>query len=149
MGYSTFRGRFDKSSGTIAIDLKAKTGSANVTIDVDSVSTGVDKLNTHLKSPDFFDAAKFPTITFKSSSFKFKGNKLTAVTGDLTMHGVTKPVTLTVDAFVCKPHPYLKIPACGANATATIKRTAWGVGASPPEMLGEQVMLRIQVEAHQ
>jgi polyisoprenoid-binding protein YceI len=148
MGFSTFRGRFDKTSGTITIDVAKKAGSADVTIDVDSVSTGVDKLNTHLKSPDFFDAAKFPTITFKSSSFKFKGDTPVAVTGDLTMHGVTKPVTLTVDSFACKPHPLLKVPACGAGASAVIKRSDWGIGSYPPAILGEEVTLKIQVEAH-
>jgi len=149
MGYSTFRGRFDKSSGTVALDTAKKTGSVDVTIDVDSISTGVDKLNTHLKTPDFFDAAKFPTITFKSSAFKFKGGNVVAITGDLTMHGVTKPVTLTVDSLVCKVHPFMKVPACGAGAHAVIKRTDWGIGTYPPAILGEDVTLRIQIEAHQ
>ena len=148
MGFSTFRGRFDKTSGTVTLDSAKKTGSADITIDVASVSTGVEKLNEHLKTPDFFDAASFPTITFKSNSFKFKGDKLVSVTGDLTMHGVTKPVTLTVDSLVCKDHPFMKVPACGAGAHALIKRKDWGVGKNPPAILGEEVTLRIQIEAH-
>jgi polyisoprenoid-binding protein YceI len=148
MGFSTFRGRFDRTSGTVTLDTAKKTGSVDVTIDVDSISTGVDKLNTHLKTPDFFDAAKFPTITFKSSAFRFKGGKVVAITGDLTMHGVTKPVTLTVDSLVCKDHPFMKVPACGAGAHAVIKRTDWGIGSYPPAILGEDVTLRIQIEAH-
>jgi len=148
MGFSTFRGRFDKVSGSVTLDPAAKKGSAEVTIDVGSVSTGVDKLNEHLKTPDFFDAATYPTITFKSSSFKFKGDKLVSVAGDLTMHGVTKPVTLQVDAFACKEHPFMKVPACGADAHAVIKRSDWGIGSKfPAAVLGEEVTLHIQVEA--
>jgi len=149
MGYSTYRGRFDSTSGTLTLDQAKKTGSADVTIDVNSISTGVEKLNAHLKSADFFDAATYPKITFKSSSFEFKQDKLVAMTGDLTMHGITKPVTLKVESFVCKPHPFMKVPACGAGATAIIKRTDWGIGKYPPEILGEEVTLRIQIEAHQ
>src|SRR5258705_13527120 len=89
MGFSTFRGRFDKVSGSVTLDPAAQKGSVEVTIDVGSVSTGVEKLNEHLKTPDFFDATTYPTITFKAGSFKFKGDKLVSVSGDLTMHGVT------------------------------------------------------------
>ena len=145
-GFSTFRGRFDKISGTITLDLAKKTGAADVTIDAASISTGVDKLNEHLKSPEFFDVAKYPTITFKSKDFKFEGDKLTAVNGDLTIHGTTKPVTLQVKSFVCKEHPLKKIPACGADAMATIKRSEFGVSTYSPNV-GEEVALEIQVEA--
>ncbi|MGH8264881.1 MAG: YceI family protein [Steroidobacterales bacterium] len=148
MGFSTFRGRFDKVSGSVTLDPAAKKGSAEVTIEVGSVSTGVEKLNEHLKTPDFFDATTYPTITFKASSFKFKGDKLVSVAGDLTMHGVTKPVTLQVDAFACKEHPFMKVPACGADAHAVIKRADWGIGSKfPGAVLGEEVTLHIQVEA--
>jgi polyisoprenoid-binding protein YceI len=149
LGWSTFRGRFDKTSGTVTLDTVKKTGSADVTIDVTSVSTGVDKLNEHLRTPDFFDAAQFPTITFKSSSFKFDGDKLVSITGDLTMHGVTKPLTLTVDSLKCGPHPFMKVPACGAGAHAVINRTDWGIGKYPPTIVGEEITLRIQIEGHQ
>ena len=148
MGFSTFRGRFDKVSGSVTLDPAANMGSADVTIEVASVSTGVYKLNEHLKTPDFFDAATFPTITFKSTSFKFKGDTLVSVAGDLTMHGVTKPVTLEVDAFACKEHPFMKVPACGADAHAVIKRSEWGIGSKyPGAIIGEEVTLHIQVEA--
>lgn len=145
-GYSTFRGRFDKISGSITLDLAKKTGSADVTIDAASVSTGVDKLNEHLKSAEFFDAAKYPTIAFKSRDFRFEGDKLTAVSGDLTMHGVTKPVTLRVKSFQCMEHPLKKVPACGADASATVKRSEFGVSTYSPNV-GEEVTLNIQVEA--
>jgi polyisoprenoid-binding protein YceI len=146
-GFSTFRGRFDKTSGTITVDLAKKSGSADVTIDVASVSTGVAKLEQHLLKPDFFDVAKYPTISFKSKDFKFQGDKLIAVNGDLTMHGVTKPVTLTVASFACKPHPLKKIQACGADASVAIQRSEWGMSTYSPN-IGEEVTLHIEVEAH-
>lgn len=148
LGLSTFRGRFDKTSGTITLDLAKKTGSVDVTIDANSVSTGVAKLDAHLKNEDFFDTAKYPTITFKSTKFKFDGNDLDEVEGVLTMHGVSKPVTLDVDDFVCKPHPMTQRPACGANLEAKIKRSDWGITYLSPNV-GEEVKLKIEVEAHQ
>jgi polyisoprenoid-binding protein YceI len=147
LGFSTFRGRFDKTEGTITLDLAKKTGSVDVTIDANSVSTGVEKLDAHLKNEDFFDTAKYPTITFKSTKFKFDGNKLDEVEGNLTMHGVTKPITLDVDDFVCKDHPMTKKPACGANLEAKIKRSDWGITYLSPNV-GEEVKLKIEIEAH-
>jgi polyisoprenoid-binding protein YceI len=146
LGYSTYRGRFDKTSGTLSYDPAAKTGSADVTVDVASVSTGVAKLDDHLKTDEFFDAAKYPTITFKSTRFRFEGDKLTAVDGDLTIHGTTRPVTLKVSQVTCKPHPMLKTPMCGADAEAKIKRSDFGVKAFLP-LIGDEVTLRLQVEA--
>ena len=149
IGWSTFRGRFDSTSGTITLDRATKTGAADVTIDVDSISTGVEKLDAELKSAGFFDAATYPKITFKSGAFRFKGDKLVAMTGDLTMHGVTRPVTLTVDSFACKQHPFKKVPACGADASARIRRSDWGISKYPPEIIADEVTLRIEVEAKQ
>ena len=146
MGLSFASGRFDKTTGTITLDTAAKTGSADISIDVGSLNTGVAKLDEHLKSKDFFEADKYPTITFKSSSFKFSGDKLSSVTGDLTVHGVTKPVTLTVTSFACIDHPMKKVPACAANAEATIKRSEFGVGNYVP-MVSDEVKLSLEVEA--
>ena len=146
-GFSTYRGRFDKTSGNITLDRDKKTGSADVTIDVASVSTGVPKLDDHLRNPDFFDAAKYPTIRFKSQDFKFNGDKLSAVNGNLTMHGVTKPVSLTVSSFLCGEHPLKKTPMCGADATTTLKRSDFGISKYSPN-IGEDVLLRIEIEAH-
>jgi polyisoprenoid-binding protein YceI len=147
LGFSTFRGRFDKTQGTITLDLAKKSGTADVTIDVASVSTGVDKLNEHLLKDDFFDVAKYPTIRFTSKDFRFEGDRLVAVKGDLSMHGVTRPVTLTVTRFACKEHPLKKIPACGADAHTTIRRSEWGISTYSPSV-GESVKLLIEVEAH-
>ncbi|MFT4045129.1 MAG: YceI family protein [Solimonas sp.] len=146
LGFSTFHGQFNKTSGAATIDTAKKSGSVDVTIDVGSISTGVDKLNEHLKAPEFFDAAKYPTITFQSTRFKFDGDKPAEVTGDLTMHGVTKPVTLEVEHFVCKDHPMTKKPACGAELEAKIKRSDWGISTYVP-LVGDEVELTIEVEA--
>ena len=148
LGLSFARGRFDKTSGSITLDAGKKTGSADVSIDVNSINTGVAKLDEHLKGKDFFDAAQFPAITFKSSEFKFKGDQPESVAGDLTIHGVTKPVTLTITNFACKDHPMAKLPACAANATAHIKRSEFGVGGYVP-MVSDEVELDLEVEAIQ
>lgn len=146
LGFSTMRGRFDKTSGTIALDAAKKSGSADITIDVGSVSTGVAKLDEHLKSGDFFDAAKYPTITFKSSDFRFEGDTLTAVAGDLTIHGVTRPVTLAVSSLTCKDHPMKKVPSCGGDASATIKRSDFGIDKYVPAV-SDEITLHIGIEA--
>lgn len=146
-GFARQRGLFSKTEGTIVFDPAKKAGKADITIHVDSVTTGVPKFDEHLKSADFFDAAKYPTITFKSKRFGFDGDKLTEIQGDLTVHGVKKPVTLKIESLTCKDHPVKKIPACGANAVTTIKRSDFGVGAYAPAV-SDEVTLRIGVEAH-
>ena len=98
-GWSTQRGRFDKTSGKIVLDRAGKTGSVDVTIEVASLNTGVDKLNEHLTSEDFFNAAKFPTMTFKASKIVFNGDSPASIPGEFTLLGVTKPATLTVTRF--------------------------------------------------
>ncbi|MGH8456720.1 MAG: YceI family protein [Stenotrophobium sp.] len=148
IGYSHPEGRFDKTTGTITLDMAKHSGTADVSIDVNSISTGVPALDTHLKEGDFFDAAKYPAITFKSHDFKFDGDKLVAVSGDLSIHGVTKPVTLDVSNFACHPNPMTKAPTCGVDASTTIKRSEFGVGAYVP-MVSDEVKLTLEVEAHQ
>jgi polyisoprenoid-binding protein YceI len=146
LGYSMQRGRFNKTSGKITIDTAAKKGSVDVAIDAASVDSGVDKLNEHLRGEDFFNVAKNPTITFKSSSFAFDGDKVKSATGDLTINGITKPATLTAVAFLCGPHPVNKKKQCGADLTTTIKRSDFGMKYALPA-LGDDVTLRIPVEA--
>ena len=145
-GWSTQRGRFDKVSGKLTLDRAAKTGSVDVTIDVASISTGVAKLDEHLKSEDFFNVAKYPTITFKSKKLNFNGDKPTSVDGEMTLLGVTKPLTLTISAFQCAPNQFVKKEACGADASGTIKRTEFGMTKYAPN-LGDDVKLVINVEA--
>lgn len=146
LGYSTQVSRFDKTSGKITLDRAAKTGSVDVVIDAKSVDTGYALFNEHIQGEDYFYTAKYPTITFKSSSLKFDGDKLVAVDGDLTVKGVTKPVTLTVTSFHCMPHPMLKKDACGANATTKIKRSEFNAGKNAP-YVSDEVTLTIPVEA--
>lgn len=147
-GYSTQQSRFNKTTGTITLDRAAKTGSVDVTIDTKSVDTGFALFNEHIQGEDYFHTEKYPTITFKSTGVKFAGDKLSSVDGNLTIKGVTKPVTLAVTSFHCMPHPMLKKLGCGANATTTIKRSEFGAGANAP-YVSDEVKLVIAVEAVQ
>jgi polyisoprenoid-binding protein YceI len=146
LGYSMQRGRFNKASGKITLDTAAKKGSADIAIDTASVDSGVPKLDEHLRSEDFFNAAKNPQITFRSSNFKFDGDKVKSATGDLTMNGVTKPVTLTATMFNCGPHPMTKKKQCGGDFVTTLKRSDYGMKYALP-VLGDDVTLRIPVES--
>jgi len=146
-GYSLQQSRFDKTTGSITLDKAARTGSVDVTIDTTSVNTGYPLFNQHIQGEDFFDTAKYPTITYKSTKVNFEGDKPATIEGNLTVKGITKPVTLTVTSFHCMPHPMLKKDACGANATATIKRSEFNAGKYAP-YVGDDVKLTIAVEAY-
>jgi len=146
LGFSTMHGRFGATTGKITLDTAAKSGSIDITIDATSIDTGHAKRDTHLKSDEFFNVAKFPTLSYKASKLKFNGDKLSGADGELTMLGVTKPVSLAVTAFNCGPHPMNKKPMCGANATATIKRSDFGLSTFVPAV-GDEVKITIEVEA--
>ena len=147
MGFSMQRGSFGKMTGKITLDRAEKKGAVDVTIDTTSIRSMSDKLDTHLKSEDFFNVAKYPTITFKSSNMTFDGDKVVSVDGDLTMLGVTKPVTFKVTSFVCGEHPFNKKPMCGAEATAMIKRSDWGMKYGIPKAVGDDVKLTLPIES--
>lgn len=146
LGFSTQRGRFNKTSGKIVLDRQAKTGSVDIVIEAASVDTGLDKLEEHMRGEDFFNAEKFPTLTFKSRAVKFNGDKPSAVEGDFTMLGVTRPLTLAITAFNCGVHPINKKDVCGADAVATVRRSEFGMTKYVPGV-GDDVKLFIQVEA--
>jgi polyisoprenoid-binding protein YceI len=146
LGYSIQRGRFNKTSGKITLDTAGRKGTADITIDAASVDTGLDKLEAHLRGEDFFDVAKHPTITFKGEQFAFEGDKVKSVSGNLTMRGITRPVTLTAAYFNCADHPMAKKKACGGDFTTTVKRTDFGMKYAVPAV-ADDVTLRIQVEA--
>ncbi len=146
MGLSTQISKFTKTSGTIVLDAAAKTGSVDVTIDMTSVETGVPVFNGHIQGDGFLDTAKFPTATFKSTKVVFEGDKPAAIEGNLTIKGVTKPVTLKVSNFVAKDHPMMKKPALGADATTVIKRTEFNAGKYAPAV-GDDVTITISLEA--
>jgi polyisoprenoid-binding protein YceI len=145
-GYSNQQQRFDKTSGKIVIDRAAKTGSVDVSIDTTSVNTGYALFNQHIQAEDYFDTAKYPAITFKSTKVRFEGDKPVAVEGNLTIKGVTRPVTLTVTSFHSMPHPMLKKDAIGANATTKVKRSEFNMGKNVP-YVSDEVSLTIAVEA--
>jgi polyisoprenoid-binding protein YceI len=145
-GVSTWRGKFNKSSGTVTLDRAAKTGTVNVTIDVASINTGNEKLNEHLQKAEFFDVAKFPTAVYKGTSIKFDGDKPVAVEGTLTMHGVTKPMNLTIESFKCFQNPMLKKEVCGTEATATFDRGDFGMDYGKSYGFSLKTVLHIQAE---
>ena len=145
-GYSNQLHRFDKTSGTIVFDRAAKTGKVDVTIDAKSINTGYATFNEHIQAEDFFDTAKYPTITFKSKKVVFNGEKPAKVEGDLTIKGVTKPVTLDITSFHAMPHPIAKKDAIGANATVKIKRSEFNMPKYTP-YVSDDVTLTIAVEA--
>ncbi len=146
LGFSTQQSKFDKTTGKITIDRAANSGSLDVSIDTKSVNTGSELFNSHLKGEDYFDVEKFPAMTFKSKDFKFEGDKLSSVSGELTIKGVSKPVVLTVTSFNCAVHPLNKKAACGANASAKIKRSEFNAGKYAPAV-SDEVTLNISVEA--
>lgn len=146
MGISFWRGKFNKTTGKITLDRAARTGTADITIDAASIDFGHAKMNDHAKSKDMFNVEQFPTITYKGKAMRFEGDNPVALEGDLTMLGVTKPVTLTINKFKCIPHPFFKREVCGADATAEFKRTDFGLNYGTPRFAPE-VKLAIQVEA--
>lgn len=145
-GYSTQLSRFDKTTGKVVFDKAARTGAVDIVIDTRSVNTGYPTFNEHIQGEDFLDTAKYPTATFKSTKVVFEGDKPVAIEGNLTLKGVTKPVTLTVTSFQAMPHPMLKKDAFGANATTTVKRSEFNAGKYAPHV-GDEVRIDIAIEA--
>jgi polyisoprenoid-binding protein YceI len=146
-GLSVWRGKFDKSSGTIVLDKDKATGTVDITVDTSSVDFGHEKLNEHAKSPDLFDVAKYPTATYKGKLVNFKNGAPTEVEGEFTLHGVTKPLTLKINQFLCKPNPMTKKEVCGADASATFNRKDYGLAFGEAYGFKMDVTLAIQVEA--
>lgn len=134
------------SQGTLVYDPAAPTkATVDVTMPLSALDTHVPALDEHLKKPDFLDANKYPTITFKSTKVVAAGKDKLKVTGDLTVHGVTKPVTLDVTVNRVGDHPMLKAPAAGFNATTLIKRSDFGVGAYVPQV-SDEIKISITTE---
>lgn len=145
-GLSTQLHRFNKTSGIIVFDRAAKTGSVDITIDARSVDSGYALFNEQLQGEEFFDTARYPTITYKSTGVRFEGDKPVVVDGLLTIKGVTKPVSLSVTSFSAMQHPILKKDAIGANAVARIKRSDFKASKLAPHV-SDEVTLSIAVEA--
>ena len=147
LGFSTQRGRFDKTSGTVVLDTAAKKGSIDLTIDVTSLNMGFPVWNEHMAAEGFFNTAKFPTITFKSNKLIFDGDKVVGAEGDFTLLGVTKPVKLAVSNFKCGDHPFTKKALCGADISTTIKRSDFGMTKALPAV-GDEIKIFSAVEAY-
>lgn len=145
-GLSVWRGKFNKSSGTVVLDRAAKAGTVDVEIEMASVNFGHEKMDTHARGEDLFDVAKYPKATYKGKFSAFNGDVPTEVKGELTLHGVTKPVTLTINSFLCKPHPMLKREVCGVDASAQINRKDFGVSYGEQYGFKQEVKLLIQAE---
>ncbi|CAD6518490.1 YceI family protein [Paraburkholderia sabiae] len=145
-GISVWRGKFKKSSGTVTLDRAAKTGTVDVTIDATSIDTGNDKLDKHLQTPEFFDAAKYPTATYKGTQIRFDGDTPVEVIGTLTLHGVTKPLNLKIESFKCFINPMLKREVCGTESTATFDRADFGIDWGKSYGFNTKTVLHIQAE---
>lgn len=145
-GISYWRGKFNSTSGTVTFDAEAESGSVDITIDVTSIDFGHDGLNDHARSADMFDVENFPTATYTGQLTNFEDGSPTMVDGELTLHGVTLPVDLDIEQFVCKPHPFNQRPVCGADATAQIDRSEFGISFGQG-VFDMGVTLRISIEA--
>lgn len=146
-GVSTWRGKFDKTKGTITLDREAGTGTVDIQIDPNSIDYGLAAMNKAAKSDELLDTAKYPKASYKGKLEGFSDGKPTRVVGALELHGVTKPVTLDIRKFKCMPHPMLKRELCGADAYATINREDFGMPAGKDWGFDMKVDLRIQIEA--
>jgi polyisoprenoid-binding protein YceI len=145
-GLSVWRGKFNSTSGSVVYDKDAKAGSIDVSVDMTSIDFGNAKLDEHAKSAELFDAGKYPTAKYTGKFTKWNGATPTEAQGNLTLHGVTKPVTLMIDSFLCKPNPMTKKEVCGADATATFNRADFGVNFGDKFGFKQEVKLLIQVE---
>ena len=145
-GFSTHHGQFNKTSGKLVLDRAAKTGSIEISVATASIGTGDPKLEEHLRSADFFNVEKFPAMTFKSKTVRFNGDVPASAEGELTLMGITRPLTLAISRVMCAPHPFVKKEDCGAEVTGALKRSDYGIKTYLPAV-GDDVKLTIQVEA--
>ncbi len=154
LGMSKMRGRFDKVTGKFTLDPAAKNGSVDIVVQTASINTGDNDKGSrprsrdeHLRSPDFFNVAEFPTMTFKSTKVMFKSDGPGSIEGNLTLLGVARPVTLTVENWKCGPNVMSKKEMCGVNASATIKRSDFGMKYGVPAV-GDEQKLWIEMEGY-
>ncbi len=146
LGFSTQRGRFNNASGKIMLVPAQNSGSIEVSIDSASIDMGLDAWDKIMRGEDFFNVEKFPAMTFKSTKILFDGDKVIGAEGDFTLLGVTRPVKLAVRGFACGTHPINKKALCGADVSATIKRSEFGMIKYLPG-ISDDVFIEIPVEA--
>lgn len=154
LGMSKMRGRFDKTSGKFTIDHAARIGSLELAVQTASITTGDNDRGSrprardeHLRSPDFFNTAEFPTMSYKTTKVSFKGDAPDTIEGQLTLIGVTRPLTLHVENFRCAPHPASKKAMCGGNAAGTLKRSDFGMKYGIPAV-GDELKLWLEFEGY-
>lgn len=145
-GLSVWRGNFKKTTGKLTLDTAAKTGTVDVIIDTSTIDFAHDKLNEHVSGPEILNVAQFPTAEYKGTLGGFTNGAPTTVSGNLTLHGVTKPVTLKINTFKCMQNPMSKKDVCGADASGTFSRADFGVNYGQQYGFNQDVNLHIQVE---
>lgn len=145
LGISVWRGKFEQTKGRIALDRAAGTGTVSVVIDTASLDWGLDAMNAYSRKEEWFDVERFPTATYRGE-VRFAGGAPERVDGRLTLKGITRPVTLTINLFKCVPHPILKKELCGADAEGELNWSDFGM-TKYGEGDTDRVRLRIQVEA--
>lgn len=148
-GLSVWRGKFNHTTGTVTLDKAAGTGTVDIEVDMHSADFGQDALNKGAQGKELFESDTYPTAHYIGKLAGFADGAPTEVVGKLTLHGVTRPLTLKIDSFKCMPHPMLKREVCGADALATFKRDDYGMTAGKDYGFRMEVTLRIQVEAIQ
>jgi polyisoprenoid-binding protein YceI len=146
MGISIWRGRFNKTSGKITLDRAAKTGTAQIQVDVTSIDFGHAMMKRFALGEDWLNPKKFPRMTYKGT-IVFKGDMPASVDGQLTLLGVTKPLTLRINTFKCIEHPMFKKEVCGADAEGDMNRADFGMTQYSEGEAGK-IHIRIQVEAN-
>jgi polyisoprenoid-binding protein YceI len=142
-----WRGTFKKTTGKVTLDAAAQSGSVDIAIDTASIDLAHDKLNGHVSSPEILDVAKFPTALYSGTFGKFSNGAPTEISGNLTLHGITKPLSIKINSFKWTQHPMLKNEVCGADASGMFNRADFGVNYGQQYGFKQDVMLRIQVEA--
>lgn len=148
-GLSTQYSKFSNTQGTVVLDTKKRTGKVDITIDMTSVQTGSDVFDKHIQDEDFFHTVKYPTATFKGDSVTIKNDTPVAVSGDLTIKGITKPVTLEITNFLyMEEHPMMGKPAIGANAKVQVLRSDFNMDKYVP-YVSDEVSINISFEAIQ
>jgi polyisoprenoid-binding protein YceI len=146
-GVSVWRGKINKNAGTVMLDREEGFGIVNVDIDLNSIDFGQEQLNKWAQGKEFFDLAQYPKASYKGKLTSFVNGAPTEAKGELTLHGVTKPLNLKINSFKCIPHPMLKRELCGADAFAVFQRDQFGLTAGKDWGFNMDVTLRIQVEA--
>ncbi len=145
-GVSLWRGKINSTTGTVVLDKEAQTGTVELEMDLRTIDVGHQGLNDHLQTEDFFNTAQYPNATFVGELTDFVDGAPTTLDGELTMHGQTHPVSLTITRFVCKDHPMRGREVCGADATGTFDRSMWGIDYGAP-LFDMGITLRVGIEA--